>query len=513
MTATSEDISHLPEEPAAQLILRAAATRRLAALRARGECTTEHVRLVASTVGAHERTVWRWLEAAPLGDRRRFTITPQLRVRLAYWRGNVHALRRELLAEADDPATVPSLTSIYRAIHRDLTLGERAGLRQGERVRRGHDVFLKRPRPHRNSVWEADHVQAPVEVVVDNRLTKPWITWFIDTGTCAIPGLAITAGHPSSESILVALRAAITTAEPHGPIGGLPSRVRVDRGKDFLSHVVRESLGAFAVRVEDLPGYTPHLKGSIEGLNNAVEKMLFAEMPRYTHRQRSANNEPVEPDQPALPFAVFVEEVLAWVRWHNHEHHPAPLDGLTPVEAWLADPTPVDEPPHQDLVHFTLKAERGQYALTTKGVRWNKRDYVAQWMQGCVGEKVKVRFMPHHTRTIEVFDTCDRYLGPAFLADEATPEQRAAVVGARVRASRRLAADLAKAEKRRDRRYGAVSVPAPAATLGSLTTAEAAAETEAAYDDVRDAPGAARPDLIPHDPIPDEWGTPPEGSS
>lgn len=95
-------------------------------------------------------------------------------------------------------------------------------------------MFLRRPGTHRNAVWEADHVEASVEVDVDGRLLKPWVTWFVDCSTNAIPGLAVTAGPASRESILAALRAAISLDDPYGPLGGLPQRVRVDRGKDFL---------------------------------------------------------------------------------------------------------------------------------------------------------------------------------------------------------------------------------------------------------------------------------------
>ena len=66
--------------------------------------------------------------------------------------------------------------------------------------------------------------------------------------------------------LLAALRAAITLQEPYG----LPGEVRVDRGKDFLSKTVASVLAGFAVKVEDLPGYTPHLKGSVETVNGAA---------------------------------------------------------------------------------------------------------------------------------------------------------------------------------------------------------------------------------------------------
>ncbi|MFE9868288.1 hypothetical protein ACFYPZ_37320 [Streptomyces sp. NPDC005506] len=57
---------------------------------------------------------------------------------------------------ADAP---PSLPTLYWAIQRDSTPGERA-------VRK-HDVFLARPRVWRNQAWETNHVQAPALVDVD----------------------------------------------------------------------------------------------------------------------------------------------------------------------------------------------------------------------------------------------------------------------------------------------------------------------------------------------------------
>jgi putative transposase len=84
------------------------------------------------------------------------------------------------------------------------------------------------------------------------------VTWFVDCATNAVCGTAVTPGPPSREPILAALRAAISLDDPYGPPGGLPELVRIDRGKDFLSKTVTAALGVFAVRVQDLPGYTPH---------------------------------------------------------------------------------------------------------------------------------------------------------------------------------------------------------------------------------------------------------------
>ncbi|MGW3512429.1 hypothetical protein [Streptomyces sp. NPDC000994] len=141
----------------------------------------------------------------------RFTVTPEIRALLGLWKGNVAAVHRELAAraargEGESPSSIPTL---HRAIRRDLTPGERAGLAGGERAARKHDVFLARPRPWRNQVWETDHMQAPVLVEVDGTARRPWITWFTDCATNAITGVAITPVHPSRESVLAALRSAV----------------------------------------------------------------------------------------------------------------------------------------------------------------------------------------------------------------------------------------------------------------------------------------------------------------
>ncbi len=97
-----------------------------------------------------------------------------------------------------------------------------------------------------------------MDVDAAGQLVRPWVTWFVDAATNAVCGTAVTPGAPSRESILAALRAAVSMEEPYGPPGGLPGHVRVDRGKDFLSRTVASVLAGFAVRTVPLPGYTLH---------------------------------------------------------------------------------------------------------------------------------------------------------------------------------------------------------------------------------------------------------------
>lgn len=493
---------------------REAAVRRLIALDAEGRLTTEDARLVAVGLGVSLRTVWRWVETArAAGDlderpRGHFVVTEQMRHRLAFWRGNVAALHRELVEQAEATGErVPSRQTLQRAVERDVSRGDRAGLRHGERARRSYDVFLKRPPGHRNEVWESDHVEAPVEVDVDGRLLKPWVTWFIDVATDVVCGTAITPGPPSRESILAALRAAITLDAPYGPPGGLPGRVRIDRGKDFLSSTVAAVLAGFAIKVVALPPYTPHLKGTVETVNGAAGQMFFAGLPRYTGGQRLANGRSVDPDAPALTFTAFVAEMLGWVRWWNTEHHMPALDGRTPLQAWLDDPTPVSTVPAGDLRLLTLEDDGRTRKITTKGVAWRGRQYVAAWMTGQVGRTVRLRYMPHHEHEVEVFDArTQEHLGAATLADQASPEQIAELRRTREKRRQQLAADLRAAEKNRRTRYAAATTADPPQPVTAVTAAQVATELGEADDDRLRA--EARPLVVPLGPPAPGWVLP-----
>lgn len=511
--------------PAATLAaLRGPAVRRLLALRQERALTARQVRLTAQHLAVTERTVWRWLAAAerdPAAARdpgsraetsARFTVTPEVRHLLALWKGNVAAVHRELAALAtqqDPPGRPPSLPTLHRAIRRDLSAGERAGLAAGERAARKHDVFLTRPRGHRNAVWETDHKQAPVLVDVDGQARQPWITWYVDCATNAIAGLAVTPGQPSRESVLAALRSAVLRTDPYGPVGGLPATVRMDRGRDFLSRTVTAAFELLEVTVEDLPAYTPHLKGTVEGLNRSVERMHLAALPGYVHQPRPGRRPRPADRHGLLSFEEFTTGLIAWVVWWNTEHRPAPLKGRTPLQAWQDDPAPVRDIPPGDLWTFTLEDDRAEpRPVTTRGVKFKNRYYVAPWMTGRTGTRVRVRHMPHHLHEIELFDpTTGRHLATAHLADEATPEQIAAVRRARTARTRRLRRDLEQAQAQRHERYAAATRPEAPRTLGALTAAEAGRELAASTH--TDLAALARPDLIAPTAPPGHWNTPP----
>ncbi|WSW02319.1 hypothetical protein OG509_39815 (plasmid) [Streptomyces sp. NBC_01006] len=112
--------------------------------------------------------------------------------------------------------------------------------------------------------------------------------------------------------------------------------------------------------------------------------------------------------------------------------------------------------------------------------------------------------MPHHDHRIEVFDAATgRYLGPATVADEASPEQITQVRTARAARGRRLRKDLAAAQRER---YAAATRPGKPERLDAVGAVEAAAELAVA--DRGDLSRLALPDLIPPAAPPSDWRTP-----
>ncbi|MEJ8640222.1 transposase family protein [Streptomyces sp. MS2.AVA.5] len=335
------------------------------------------------------------------------------------------------------------------------------------------------------------------------------MTWFIDVATKAIVGVAVTPHQPARDAVLAALRAGISRQDPYGPFGGLPEVVRVDRGKEFLCKTVERALGAFAVPVDDLPAYKPYRKGTIESLNGAVEEMLLVSLPGYTHRARPAEAYRPDPAEDLLSYPDFVKVLLDWVAWWNTEHHPAGLaDGMSPLTAWEADPAPVEDVAEERLAFFAMEDDGRQRKITTKGISWRRRFYIAPWMAGHVGTKVRLLYLPHYDGQIEVFATEEwgPHLGTAYLAQAATLEQRRALSSVREKNARVLKADLKAAEKLRRTRYAASATAAAPRPRRTVTSGQA--EAEIARARAVDLAARALPDLIPPREPPASWARP-----
>lgn len=307
-------------------------------------------------------------------------------------------------------------------------------------------------------MWAADHVQVKVQVAGDGRSGRPWVTWFIDCATRVICGFSVTDRLPSRESVLVALRDAISREGAHGPFGGLPLVVRVDRGKDFLSRTVGEALGAFAVPVVELPEDNPHLRSTMGALNKAATRKFSVEpSDRTADPCARGGGGPAAGHRP-LSLEAFIDLLAGWVMWWNTEHRLCSLGGRTPAASWEADRSPIEDVGAGALHAFTCENDGRVRSLTDKGVHWRERHYVGAWMAGQIGRKVRLRHMPRHESEIEVYDaTTGRHLGSAYLSSRSSALQAHAMERARAGGSDRFTRLPQTAEKDRATRYTAAA--------------------------------------------------------
>ncbi|MGW6898979.1 Mu transposase C-terminal domain-containing protein [Streptomyces sp. NPDC054919] len=479
--------------------LRQAAISNLLHLQQTGKFTSEDRRLVARAFGCSEKTIRRWMANAQAHDgtytpqpRDRLRLTPPIHDALARWCGNIAAAHRELEDEGHleipgKPGHHYSYATLHRTITEELDRGHLAGLKGGETARRRYDVYNTRERGNRNDAWEGDHKTADVYVSLKNEIVQPHITWFADAANDAICGLAITPHQPSREAILVALRSAILRDPGDIPFGGAPTLIRIDRGKDFLSKTVEASLAAFCIERVDLPPRRPEQKGTIESINEAVRDTLFKGLPGYTERPTTKPRRKRPPIEDLLTFEHFVSQLLKWVHWWNHEHKIRNLGNRTPAQAWADDLTIIRDIPPEALHHFTLEAARSFYIIQGDGVHWKNNVYLDAWMNGHVGKKVAVRFMPHHDRRIELTDPkTSAYLGPGFKQGTPDPDaeqRRDELFRTRKRSAARLRRRLDKTEASLRKRYSAVTDTTPPLLLSPITDTVPNPRPNAAHDE------------------------------
>ena len=487
-------VRHLDPQVKALLVAR------LREQRAAGTLNAAQVRGAAAGVGVAERTVWAWLAQDP-GDpgrrpRTHYVITEADRDAYADNSGNIAAVHRAL--HAGRPGS-PSLRRLQEAFVRDLRPGERAALVEGAEGRRRHEVYLRWAPSRRNALWEGDHSEVPVLVIAPRgqRPCKPWATLFIDGYSRLIMGWALSL-HPTSGVVLAALRQGIVIDAARGPFGGLPEALRPDNGLEFVATALKRSCAALGVELVPTPAYMPFRKGKIERANRSCVQLFLSGLPFYTGGPRASNGRLYGPDVEPMGLELFSHRFAEWVTDYNTARVHGELGGQTPLQRWCEDATPLRQVPAERL-RWMLMADI-ERTIHKDGIHFDRIWFIAPELNGLVGERVQVRYLPHDLRCIEVFRG-DEWLATAYPQDELTEEQRAAVLDRR----RADAAELARAQRRASRRARArlapITAPGVVEDATVVTTEQARADRrgrarrDGGYDD-RELRRLARTDML-----------------
>lgn len=379
------------------LAARAAVVAQLRALRGRGEPVSPGVRQAAVLLGVSERTLWRALRAPEQQDQPGDGLPADWRERYLGWGGNVAAVWREL--ERDGGAGC-SLREMQRRFARDLTAAERASARGGESARRAHGLYVRWEAEYRNAVWQADHKQLDVLVLAAGarRPRSPWVTWAIDDRSRAVMGWALSL-QPTAAEVLAALRAGMLPDPGGGPLCGIPARLRIDHGLEFVAGSVQQACAGLDVEVSLAEPYQPQQKGKVERLHRTLIETFLVGLPHFTGGPRGPNGRLEAPGRPLL-LGELVLLFARWVQEYNARPHSA-LQDRSPVEVFSQDPTPLR--PLSSERARTLLVARREARVHRDGIRFHRLRFIAPGLAELVGERVEIAFAPHDDRALEVF--------------------------------------------------------------------------------------------------------------
>lgn len=434
-------------EPERDELRRHAVERLLEIKRAGRDLPSELVRRAGADAGVSERTMWRWVAQGSSERKARGRyVLPELAKTLYFQHhGNVAAVHRQLVAEGMRP---PTAKTLREAFQRELTPDERAFAVDGEEGRRRFTLYRRVEAEARNDLWEADHKEMPVQAVPPRgrHPQKVWLTVFLDAYSRAVMGWAVSL-QPSAATVLAALEMAVLVNEERGPFGGVPTILRWDNGLDWLADSVSEAATRMGSMATGTSAYSPHQKGKVERFFRTVDQELLSGMPFYTEGARAANSELYGPEALPMDLDALVSEVEAYVNHYNLERGHSSLDGQSPLERWSADATPISPRSREQLRWLLLP--RTDRKVLKDGIHFEKQIYIAPELDGIVGERVEVRFMPHDLREIEIWHE-GRFLAFA-VPQEALGEEGWKQVMARRRSAAKRAGQMRRRASRRAR--------------------------------------------------------------
>lgn len=239
-----------------------------------------------------------------------------------------------------------SFSSWYRALYRQVEPGLLAYIKPGGKGMEGfRDAVLSVlwGCDHFGEAWQADVLTLPFMAIPPGRghkhPEKVQAIFMIDDATRLLVGWKLVYCPPGR-----AVRASDVCDVLIGAMDryGVPEQVIVDNGKEFDNERVSRCLKRAGATARCTPRYRGESKGKIEAFNRTIVRWLRMAWPTWTEGSpSSARYSTMGGTLTGAPKAAAVEAFMAEmldVRY-NTKHRHRSLDGLTPMEAYEADPT------------------------------------------------------------------------------------------------------------------------------------------------------------------------------
>ena len=266
--------------------------------------------------------------------------------------------------------------------------------------------------PFKGYAYGSDHTLLPIQVI-PRRGTKPiwpWLTTVIDFRTRVALAYKLTDYCPKAEDSIDAIVEAIHGWDtPDGlHVGGKPNFLRTDRGGDYISHLLSNNLINLDVERQFTQPYSSWQNGRTEALNGTIDEDFAPTMPGFhpggeAEYTRRVLKTPI--DAASLVTIDTLDRRLGdWFAEYNTTRVHSALNGLTPLEAWAADPHEVEQAEKASIVNaMTTRstAKLQHYGIDARSTRYNNATLAVLRARGVVD--VELRYHEHRRDFVEVF--------------------------------------------------------------------------------------------------------------
>lgn len=397
-----------------------------------GRVPTDFVRATAQRFGCCERTVWNWLRNGPPSPKSKQELTRKALLAIAEASGN----RKHAWAAL---STAGDYDRSYRQFMRDfgnlspimaegLTKGIKGALQKG--------LYLKPPSTARLDRVLFDHTEADIRLQRVHcgklEMYRPWISPLLDfqhrlAMACVVTEGDGLRGDPNTEVLATLMASAIRGSEAADGtfVGGVPHVVQCDNAKAHLAEAMLNGYLHLGISLHTIKPGSPWEDGRIERFMLTMNTEFLATLPGYTGVLGDRyEHDPWTPED-CLTTEEFVKRLNEWIDAYNYERVHSEL-GMTPFEAWRADPTPITRVDDDQLRHAFMAVSTGR-KVSKNGVRFDGVDYVHRDLKNLVGKKVTVRHLPNDRTFIEVY-VDDNYLCTAKPHERLSKDERTRII-------------------------------------------------------------------------------------
>lgn len=414
----------------------------------------------AADSGYSARQLRRLLSAETQTPVPAFALTETIIDELLLCCGNIAKTHRRLQRKG---VAVPSLRTFGRVIIRDAGLTRRTAA-GGLRGLRSSRISLAAPDHEVGEELLSDHTELPCWVLApgtSTRVVRPWATVVMDHNTRYALSLVITYGRPGAEEVAAAIASAMyARLAPDGQtlVGGRPSRIAWDQGKEFLADRITESTDRVRVKAVALPAFMPHLKGRLERFWDFMKSDALSTLPGYAEKDGPVDlRGQALYRSTALTAEAFEAELTRWLDYYNSEHVNTAM-GCTAVQAWNKRTTPVDViPPAQLALDFMIAKQK--HIVGHEGVHFRGRKYLdpnnSLEFGSLIGQKVEIRYLTNDLTFIEVFHN-GRHVCSAVDRAGLRPEQIETFLSARFQVQHDISKQVSSANRLRNDRDDSV---------------------------------------------------------